>query len=696
MSSYRNSCLVAAVLAVSAAAPAAAQQAYPMLMGLDPVAATVGCASEHTLRSRYSMDGASAVLVSGGGVSGEIVPAAGGEPPKLPQQAIQVRFTVAADALPGVRDVRIVTPRGASTLAQLVITPNPVSVESGDNNVAAAATAVTLPATLCGRFEKAGDVDHYRFTARAGQTLSFVARCNALQDRIHDLQNHADPILTLRSASGATLAMSDNLVGADPILRHRFEADGDYLLEVRDVRYAGNEHWLYAIEAGEWPVARAIFPLAVPPGPVEQPTRPIGPGFAADAAGTLVLPAGHAVGMAWARLRLEGQPDQAVRAVIHPGPFAMEASAGDAPADAQAVALPVGIQGVVERPGDIDLFAFEARKGERFSFEVTARRAGSPLDGHVRLLDAAGKPLQANDDLRDGNRTFADPRIENWTAPADGRYLLEIRDLNFRGGDDFVYFLEAAAATEDFRLFADTDKTPLAAGTGGVIFVRAERRHGFVGEIALAIEGLPAGVTAAAGRILAAPNVDGCILLSAPPDAKPSAANVTIRGSAAVRGADGQPAPVTRPATIYQEIYLPGGGRGHWPAEMHTVSVGTSGDIRRVTVAPMDLSLAPGGSATLDVTIDRAEGFDKNVLLEVHAMHLGGIFGDPLPKGVTVDAAASTTLLAGGATKGRIVLKAAADAKPVDRQQFGVIGNVSLNFVMKASYASDPIVVTVK
>lgn len=697
MTFRRGLCLLAACgLAVALPGPLAAQQSYPMLMSLDPVAATVGRSSAHTLRSRHSMDGATGVLVSGSGVTGEIVPHTGTEPPKLPLQTLEVKFTVAADALPGVRDVRIVTPRGVSTLAQLVVTTSPVFAESGDNDVAAKAAAVTLPVALCGRLEKPEDVDVYRFAAKAGQTLWFTTRCMSLQDRIHDLQAHADPILTLRATNGTTLALSDNVVGADPFLRHQFTADGDYLLEVRDVRYTGNEHWQYAIEVTAEPAVQTVFPLAVTPEPASQPIRPIGPGLAADARATLILPPAREPGVVWARLTREGQADQAVRTVIDPGPFAVEtATANDTPATAQQVSLPVGIQGIVDKPSDVDHFAFDAKKGEAFSFEIVARRAGSPLDGHLRLLDAAGKPLQANDDLRDGKRTFPDSRIENWAAPADGRYVLEIRDLNLRGGADFVYVLKAERALPEFRLFADTDKTLLTPGTAGVIYVRAERRHGFEGEIRLEVDGLPAGVTASPGKILPAPQVDGCLVLTTAADAKPAAANVRLRGVAVTKAADGTEQTVSVPATIYQEIYLPGGGRGHWPVEMHTVSVGGPGDIRAVTVSPTELMLQPGGSATLDVTIERAQGFDKNVLLEVQYMHLGSIFGNSLPKGVTVDGANSTTLLTKGATKGRITLKAAADTKPVDRQQFAVMANVSLNFVMKATYASGPLVITI-
>ena len=75
--------------------------------------------------------------------------------------------------------------------------------------------------------------------------------------------------------------------------------------------------------------------------------------------------------------------------------------------------------------------------------------------------------------------------------------------------------------------------------------------------------------------------------------------------------------------------------------------------------------------------------------------HLGSVYGNSLPKGVTIDAGASKTLITGKASAGQIVLKAADDAPPVKMQQVSVMANVSINFVMKATYSSPPLMVTV-
>ena len=91
----------------------------------------------------------------------------------------------------------------------------------------------------------------------------------------------------------------------------------------------------------------------------------------------------------------------------------------------------------------------------------------------------------------------------------------------------------------------------------------------------------------------------------------------------------------------------------------------------------------------------RAKGFDKNVTLDVMYQHLGSIYGNTLPKGVTIDANASKTLLTAGTTQGQLVFKADAKASPVNKQQVSVMANVSINFVMKTTFSSKPLLINV-
>ena len=50
-----------------------AQTSYPMLMTLQPVAIQVGTSADMVVKSRSSMWGANKVMVSGNGVTGEVV-----------------------------------------------------------------------------------------------------------------------------------------------------------------------------------------------------------------------------------------------------------------------------------------------------------------------------------------------------------------------------------------------------------------------------------------------------------------------------------------------------------------------------------------------------------------------------------------------------------------------------------------------
>lgn len=671
-----------------------AQTSYPMLMSLNPVAVQVGQTTEHTLKSRYSMWGAFEVLVTGTGVKGEVVlpDTKLGEKPNL--EKITLRFTVAPDAQPGVRDFRIATPQGASTVGQLVVVRQAVVKEGGNNDSRDQAQSIVLPAAVCGAIEKNEDVDTFKFHAEAGQTFSFHVRSMRLQDRIHDLQNHIDPILSIRNDQGTTLVSNDNFFFGDPFIHQRFEQAGDYFLEIRDVRYQGNQYWEYCIEITDQPFVTNVFPLAVGRGQAAK-LQLVGYQLPADSTTILRVDDQQPCGTGAWSLPMGSTTSNPVPIVVSDEPvFVEQSGANDSPATAQYVSLPGNFTGRIERDSDVDYFAFAATKGESFSFEVLARRQGSALDSYLRVLDESGKQLALNDDLRFGKRSSSDSWIDNWTASADGLYVLEIRDLHGRGGSEFTYAIAAARATPMFQLWLDTDKTQLTPGTGGAVFVRAERKNGFAGEIQLDISGLPHAVVASCGRILAS-GQDGCILLEADPDAPWGASNVVISGTSTQILPDGRQLALSATARPYQEIYQPGGGRGHWPVDMHTVCIGDRADIGAVALSEYDITLKPGESKKIAVRIDRATGFDKNVTLDVTYNHLGSVYGDTLPPGVKLDLKESKTLLTGTNSEGIVTLTAAKDAQPAERQQVAVMANVSINFVMKVTYSSRPLWVTV-
>ena len=687
------------VLTLGLGSAAIAQKSYPMVMSLHPVAAQTGQTSEHEVNARYDLSGAYQIFVTGQGVTGEVVPPEmkPGEKPanRTPTGKLKVKFIVTPDAVPGVREFRIATPHGASTVGQLVIVKDPVVVEKDPNDARAAAQEVTLPATVCGTIEKAEDVDWYKFKVEAGTLLSCLVQSSRIQNKIHDLQEHSDPIITLRNSTGTTLAQADNEYYADPCLRYRFEQAGEYFLEFRDVRYHGNADWRYSIEINSRPFVTQVFPLALTPG-IDSKLDLIGFQLPAQPFGQLKVPMETPEGPMSVGVPMGDQLSNPVAVFATTLPMITEAAGeNNTPEKAQPITVPAGISGRIEVESDIDCYVFEAKKGETFAVEVVARRLQSSLDSLLRITNEKSGPHAENDDGRLGRLTISDSWIETWAAPADGKFYIEIRDLHLRGGPEFVYLLKVTRTLPTFELFLDSDKTILTPGTNGTIFARVERKHGFTGEVQLSVEGLPAGVTATCGRILATGN-DGCVVLQAAADAPLTASNIRIIGTATHPQAEGQPPlTITQVANPLQEIYFPGGGRGHYPVTTHMVSVAEPLDIISVKLSSNEIRLKPGESQKIDVTILRAAGFTQNITLDVIYRHLGSNFGDSLPKGVTLDEKNSQTLLTGGQSTGSIVLVAAKDATPVEKQLVSVMANVSLNFVMKLAYSAEPLTVSV-
>ena len=97
--------------------------------------------------------------------------------------------------------------------------------------------------------------------------------------------------------------------------------------------------------------------------------------------------------------------------------------------------------------------------------------------------------LATNDDLhgKDAGLVF--------TPPADGDYVVRVRDLNNKGGDGFVYYLECDFARPDFTLKCDPSKAMIGPGSRTAWYVQVARANGFAGPVKVEVQGLPAGVT---------------------------------------------------------------------------------------------------------------------------------------------------------------------------------------------------------
>ena len=83
-------------------------------------------------------------------------------------------------------------------------------------------------------------------------------------------------MLRLLTADGRELAFSDDepATGADSRFSHKFDAAGDYYLEIRDIRYQGGAAHRYRLRLGDFPLPSVPYPLAATKGRrLERPGR---------------------------------------------------------------------------------------------------------------------------------------------------------------------------------------------------------------------------------------------------------------------------------------------------------------------------------------------------------------------------------------------------------------------------------------
>ncbi len=669
--------LVASIALVVLTASVHAQTSFPMITHTVPTSAQRGATAEVSIEGLMNFAGAYKVLFREPGLAAEVIPA---KDPKATTRSVKLKLTVAPDARVGVHDFRLATSLGVSSLGQILITPDPVIVEQPGKNTPKAPQSISLPCVVCGRIEIAENVDAYKFAAKAGQRITIESFAARIQDKIHDLQKHIDPLVAILDANGRELAADDDGHFADPAFAFTVPADGEYTVLVRDSKYDGDPRWTYALAITDRPAAAHAFPLALNPG-AKAKLEPVGGAKAIaplwDATAPTVL------GLHQVSLRHGPHETNPVPVVVTDLALATETEPNENPKEANRLSIPGGINARIGAPRDRDHFAFAAKKGVPISFEIFARRFGTPLrsrlDAMLDILAPDGRVLASNDDAtgKDAALTFA--------APADGDYVLRVRDLNNKGGDAFPYFLAASVAKPDFSLKLDPAKAMIGPGSRTAWYVTVARANGFTAPVKVEVRNLPKGVTVNALTIPAT-MTQGCLVLSAAPDAKLDASVVEVVGTA-----EG----LTRTAIPDEEIYLPGGGRGRFPATMPAVAVTDASDVLEVKVKANKITLKPGEEAKIEVEVKRRADYDKPLTLDVILRHLGQKFADSLPPGVTMVDAKSKTLLGAGSV-GHIVLKAAPDAAEIADVPVAVQAFVPVNFVVKIGYASEPILVSVR
>ncbi|MCX7420617.1 MAG: PPC domain-containing protein [Planctomycetia bacterium] len=670
-----------------------AQTPNPEFTHALPMAVQRGATTEVTVFTypgqKKGFDGAFAILFQGEGLKAEIIPR--GEKESVDQ--LKLKVAVDSTATLGVHEFRVAAASGASTCGQLLVIDGPVVTEQTEPHAdREKAQTVQIGQTISGMLTAKEQVDVYKITAAAGQSVTFAMHCFRFFYKRHNQFDQLDPIVVISDATGRELSSNDDFHFADSLVNYKFEQAGDFFITVRDIDFNGTASFAYVLQTTDRPFITAAFPLVVSPS---------GPMTFQVAGFNIANPAAELV----ANSLLNPAPFGRHSVQLSPGvpafnpvfvevtdlPLVADVEPNDKLDQHQVVSFPQGINGRMDQPNDVDSYALTLRAGQAVRCEVKARRIGSSLDSTIRVLNAQGGVLAANDDIHPSTKDS----LLVFTAPADGVYTLQIRDLLYRGGPSFGYFLSVKPDLPDFTVQCDEDRAGLGPGTNMPWYVKVTKSGGFNAPVEFRIEGLPAGVTVNPLTI-PAHAADGVLILQAAADAKPIASFVKVFAKATITGPDGQPRVIEKLVEPLTEMEMPGGGRMIWPVETHIVSVCSNFDITTVKVMPTEITLKPGEKATIEVEITRRETYKDRLTLDVMLQHLGQVFGTSLPPGIKLVEAGSKTSLDATETKGRVILEAAVDAKPFDRVPISINANVSISFTQKRPYASPPIWLTVK
>jgi hypothetical protein len=428
-------------------------------------------------------------------------------------EAAILRITIAPGAEPGDRELRLVTPNGATNPVrfQVGVLSEIKEMEPNDPKTDVKLPVLEpleLPLLINGQIMP-GDIDRFAFKASAGQRITVAVYARHLIPFMADaVPGWFQAVAAVYDAKGQALAYADDYrFNPDPVLLFKIPEDGEYQLEIHDALYRGREDFVYRIAVGELPFVTSIYPLGLREG---SQTESVIEGW----------------NLPQTRIALEALPGpDRIRELclfggagltnrlfyvvdVLPECFARKPEDGE---KAQPVQLPVIINGRISRPGERDEFSFEGKAGDTFVAETIARALHSPLDPVLYLNDEAGNVLAWNDDHMERDEEWLHPDMGLLThhadaylyatLPDDGVYRVGIADSQGKGSPSHVYRLRIGPPRPDFAARMTPSSINVPPGRSAVFHVYVQRRDGFDGPIEVALDDAPPGYILDGGRI---------------------------------------------------------------------------------------------------------------------------------------------------------------------------------------------------
>lgn len=153
----------------------------------------------------------------------------------------------------------------------------------------------------------------------------------------------------------------------------------------------------------------------------------------------LDIPADAPVGLHAIRLATTRGISNARLFCVDDLPQVLEVDSNRSRSTPQAVPVPCVVAGKTEAESS-DYYKITAKAGQRLSFEVLGRRLGGPIDPQLTLSDPRTGRELAGGHSNDAPGCQTDPRLTH-TFKEEGEYVIEVRDVTYRGGADYWYRL---------------------------------------------------------------------------------------------------------------------------------------------------------------------------------------------------------------------------------------------------------------
>jgi hypothetical protein len=308
-----------------------------------------------------------------------------------------------------------------------------------------------------------------------------------------------DPYIAVLDKGRFEIAASDDTIlhRQDGYLSVLAPEDGDYTIMVRESSYRGSANSFYRLHIGSFNRPDVVYPAGGKMGSVVK-TRFVdrdGSSFEEDVTVPGELDPNFMLQTKTKEPPPSGNPFRIV---------AFENTLEVEPNDDQATATPsngdpIALNGVIDKPGDVDFFKVPLKKGQALTVQGFAQALGSPLDMVVNLYNAKGGSISSNDD--GGGRRRLDSKF-NVTIPADGDYFFRVTDHLERGGPTYVYRIELAAsepsvkfASPNYSVNDSNLRQFIAVPRGGRYATMVNvTRNNLTTDMKFEMPGLPAGV----------------------------------------------------------------------------------------------------------------------------------------------------------------------------------------------------------